>query len=183
MCPRPGTPRGSRGESLAGSTFHRVFRRRLLVGRRTLGLRLRTWRRSSGAAASDLTRAASRFRSFGDLLPPGPPAAAAGSAGAWAAGTGAAAPPNLFCSTPWFTTTARSRPVALSTVARRCAGELIRNSSLANISSLPGMVASCADLFNRSTLPSTMPSLKVNSALSLIQVESALANATGSPLV
>ena len=44
------------------------------------------------------------------------------SAGA-AAATGAAAPVNLPFSTPWLMTTARSRPVALMTVARRCAGD------------------------------------------------------------
>ena len=43
--------------------------------------------------------------------------------------SGAAAPANLFFSTAWLTTTARSRPVAAMTVASRCAGALIRKSS------------------------------------------------------
>ena len=37
---------------------------------------------------------------------------------------------NFFFSTPWFITTARSRPTAFITVTRRCAGALIRKSSL-----------------------------------------------------
>src|SRR5664279_5642621 len=66
-------------------------------------------------------------------------AAAAGGATSIAAAGGAE---NFSFSTPWLTTTARSRPVALMTVASRCAGELMRNSSLEKSSSLPGIVAS-----------------------------------------
>ena len=43
----------------------------------------------------------------------------------------AASPPaNLFFSTPWSMTTARSRPTAFITVTRRCAGAFISISSL-----------------------------------------------------
>ncbi len=69
------------------------------------------------------------------------------------------------------------------TVARRCAGELIRNSSLAKISSLPGMVASAFTSSTFSTLPSTMPSLNWNSAFSPTHLAKPLASATGSPEV
>jgi len=73
------------------------------------------------------------------------------------------------------------RPVALITVARRVAGALMRKSSFEKSSSLPGMVASCLISSIEMTLPSTMPSLKVNSAFSVTQVEIALVSATGSP--
>ena len=71
--------------------------------------------------------------------------------------------------------------MALITVARRCAGDWIRNSSFENSSSLPGSFASESISATVITLPSTMPSLKVNSAFSFTQVLSALASATGSP--
>ena len=57
----------------------------------------------------------------------------------------------------------------------------MRKSSFEKSSSLPGMVASCLISSIEMTLPSTMPSLKVNSAFSVTQVEIALVSATGSP--
>ena len=59
----------------------------------------------------------------------------------------------------------------------------MRKRSFEKSSSLPGRVARALISSIEMTLPSTMPSLKVNSALSLTQVESALARATGSPEV
>ena len=56
-------------------------------------------------------------------------ASAGAASAAGAASTGAGAPPNLFFSTPWLMTTARSRPTAFITVTRRCAGAVIRKSS------------------------------------------------------
>src|ERR1017187_7560248 len=91
--------------------------------------------------------------------------------------------PNLPFSAAWLMTTAKSRPAALITVTRRCAGDWMRKSSLEKSSCLPGRVARALISSTVITLPSTMPSLKVNSAWSLIQVESALARATGSPEV
>ncbi len=60
-----------------------------------------------------------------------------------------AAPANLPFSTAWLMTTARSRPVALTTVARRCAGELMRKSSFENSSSLPGQGGERCNLLHR----------------------------------
>ena len=51
---------------------------------------------------------------------------------------------HLPCSAAMLTTTARLRPVALMTVAKRCAGDWIRKSSFENSSSLPGSFASAS---------------------------------------